>query len=597
MIKENLQKIQNKLDFMGVGAYIVPTNDYHASEYVPEYFKERAFLSNFTGSQGTLVITQKDAYLFVDGRYFIQAEKQIKDTGITLMKMGEPGVPTIEELIRKFVKRNNKLGFNAKYISIAQGKKYEELAKSLETSIHDADLVKDLWKNRPPLPKEKVWILDEKYAGETLANKLKRIRKEMNNKNTKHFLLTVLDDIAWTLNLRGNDIPCNPVFLSYLLINENDATLFIDQDKIDDKVREYLDKNNVNIKDYDLIYEDLKNIRFNILLDENKVNFSLYNSLKKMSNYKEHIINEENPTLLMKAIKNDVEVANLKLAHIKDGVALTKFMYWLKTNIGKIPMSELSVQEYLYELRKEQPNYIEPSFNTICAYKDHAAMMHYSATKESDVKLEKENMLLVDSGGQYYEGTTDVTRTFVLGPISKEEKHHFTLSLQSNLNLAAAIFLEGCKGINLDILARGPIWDELIDYKCGTGHGVSYLMNVHEGPNGFRWRIVPERNDSATLVPNMITTDEPGIYLEGKYGIRHETELLCIDKGTTEFGHFLGFECITLCPFDLDGINTDELSPKQKDILNKYHQEVYEKLSPYMNKEEREFLKEYTRAI
>ena len=597
MIKENLQKIQKKLDFMGVGAYIVPTNDYHASEYVPEYFKERAYLSNFTGSQGTLVITQKDAYLFVDGRYFIQAEKQIKDTGITLMKMGEPGVPTIEELIRKFVKRNQKLGFNAKYISIAQGKKYEELAKSLETSIHDVDLVKDLWKNRPPLPKEKVWILDKKYAGETLTNKLKRIRKEMENKNTKHFLLTVLDDIAWTLNLRGNDIPCNPVFLSYLLINENDATLFIDQDKIDDKVREYLAINNVNIKDYDLIYEDLKNIRDNILLDENKVNFSLYNSLKKMSNYKEHIINEENPTLLMKAIKNDVEVANLKLAHIKDGVALTKFMYWLKTNIGKIPMSELSVQEYLYELRKEQPNYIEPSFNTICAYKDHAAMMHYSATKESDVELKKENMLLVDSGGQYYEGTTDVTRTFVLGPISKEEKHHFTLSLQSNLNLAAAIFLEGCKGINLDILARGPIWDELIDYKCGTGHGVSYLMNVHEGPNGFRWRIVPERNDSATLVPNMITTDEPGIYLEGKYGIRHETELLCVDKGTTEFGHFLGFECITLCPFDLDGINADELSPKQKDILNKYHQEVYEKLSPYMNKEEREFLKEYTRAI
>lgn len=597
MIKENIQEIQNQLNFMGVGAYIVPTNDYHASEYVPEYFKERAFLSNFTGSQGTLVITQKDAFLFVDGRYYIQAECQIKDTGITLMKMGEPGVPTIEELIRKFVKRNKKLGFNAKYISIAQGKKYEELVKSLETSIHDVDLVKDIWKNRPPLPKEKVWILENKYAGETLTDKLKRIRKEMINKNTKHFLLTVLDDIAWTLNLRGNDIPCNPVFLSYLLINENDATLFIDQDKVDDKVREYLAKNNVNIKDYDLIYEDLKNIRNNILLDENKVNFSLYNSLKKMSNYKEHIINEENPTLLMKAIKNDVEVANLKLAHIKDGIALTKFMYWLKTNIGKIPMSELSVQEYLYELRKEQPNYIEPSFNTICAYKDHAAMMHYSATKESDAKLKKENMLLVDSGGQYYEGTTDVTRTFVLGPISKEEKHHFTLSLQSNLNLAAAIFLEGCKGINLDILARGPIWDELIDYKCGTGHGVSYLMNVHEGPNGFRWRIVPERNDSATLVPNMITTDEPGIYLEGKYGIRHETELLCVDKGTTEFGHFLGFECITLCPFDLDGINVDELSPKQKDILNKYHQEVYEKLSPYMNKEEREFLKEYTRAI
>ena len=591
MINENIKLIQKELIKHNIGAYIVPTNDYHSSEYVSEYFKERKFLSGFTGSQGTLVITKNNSFLFVDGRYFIQAENQIKNTSITLMKMGEPGVPTLEELLNSTLQDGENLGVNAKYISIKQGLKYSNLAKSHNGQLVDIDLVKELWLDRPPLPKEKLWILEDKYSGEKISSKLARIRKIMANCRANSLLITTLDDIAWALNLRGNDIPCNPVFLSYLLIKNDNATLYIDQDKITNEVRDYLLSNNVSIKDYDDIASDLEKEIDKVMLETSKVNYSLYLHIHS------GIIDEENPTYLMKAIKNDVEVENLKLAHIKDGVALTKFMYWLKTNVGKIEMSEISAQDYLYKLRSEQPNYIEPSFNTICGYKEHAAMMHYSATKETDVPLKKEGMLLVDSGGQYYEGTTDVTRTFILGPISKEEKHHFTLVLQANLNLHAAIFLEGCKGINLDILARGPIWDELIDYKCGTGHGVSYLMNVHEGPNGFRWKIVPERNDSGTLVPNMITTDEPGIYLEGKYGIRHETELLCVDKGTTEFGHFLGFECITLCPFDLDGINVDELTQKQKDVLNTYHKDVYEKLSPYMNEEERVFLEKYTRAV
>ena len=591
MINENIKIIQNKLKELNVGAYIVPTNDYHSSEYVSSYFKERVFLSGFTGSQGTLVISQDNAYLFVDGRYFIQAENQIKDTKITLMKMGEKGVPSLDELLKEIIKEGENLGVNAKYISIKEGHKYEALIEEKKGKLISLDLVKDLWNDRPLLPKDKLWVLIEKYAGESTSKKINRIREEMDKVGASNHLLTVLDDIAWTLNLRGNDIPCNPVFLSYLLINKEEATLYIDLDKIDVDVKNYLSSNNVKIKEYDEIYNDLRNINGKILLDDSKVNYSLY------LNINNEIIAKDNPTLLFKAIKNDVEVQNLIKAHIKDGVALTKFMYWLKTNVGHIKMSEISAQDYLYELRKQQDNYIEPSFNTICAYKDHAAMMHYSATKESDVEIKKEGMLLVDSGGQYYEGTTDVTRTFVLGYISKEEKHHFTLSLKSNLDLAMAIFLEGCRGLNLDILARGPIWEELIDYKCGTGHGVSYLMNVHEGPNGFRWRIVPERNDSAVLVKNMITTDEPGIYLEGKYGIRHETELLCVDKGETEFGHFLGFKCITLCPFDLDGINVEELTEKERDYLNNYHQEVYDTLSPYMNEEERKFLKQYTRKI
>ena len=591
MRDKNINLIREKMISLNIGAYVVPTSDYHASEYISSYFKERVFLTGFTGSQGTFVIGKENSYLFVDGRYFIQAENEIKGTSITLMKMGEPNVPTLEELLSSLLKDNEYLAINAKYISTSLGETLETLALNKHAHFLDIDLVSPLWTSRPSLPKEKLWILIEKYAGENTASKFRRIREIMKKEECSSYLLTSLDDIAWTLNLRGNDIPCNPVFLSYLLINENDATLYIDQEKIDLEVRGYLKKNNINIKNYEDIEGDLSIHKNKVMLDKSKVNYSLY--LKLQGEIK-HVTN---PTLLMKAIKNDVEVHNLINAHIKDGVALTKFMIWLKNNVGKIKMSEISAQDYLYKLRSEQEHYIEPSFNTICAYKAHAAMMHYSASKESDVELFKEGMLLVDSGGQYLEGTTDVTRTFVLGPISKEEKHHFTISLISNLNLNMAIFLEGCRGINLDILARGPIWDELIDYKCGTGHGVSYLMNVHEGPNGFRWKIVPERNDSAILVKNMITTDEPGIYLEGKYGIRHETELLCIDKGESEFGHFLGFKCITLCPFDLDGINVNELNNKQKDFLNRYHEEVYEKLSPYMNEEEKKYLKEYTRKI
>ena len=591
MIDVNLKIIQNINQKNNYGAYIVPTNDYHASEYVSEYFKERVFLSNFTGSQGTLVISKTNAYLFVDGRYFIQAENQIKGTSIILMKMGEPGVPTVNELLEEIVKDGEDIALNAQYISINEGKKYLQLIQNKNGSLVDIDLVKNIWLNRPTLPKDKLWILEDKYSGENIKSKLSRIREEMNKEGADNLLITVLDDIAWTTNLRGNDIPCNPVFLSYLLIDMDKAYLYVDLDKITPEVKTYLNEAGVDIKDYSSINDDLSLLKGSTWLDPNKVNYSLSSHIFTKKIYK------DNPTLLMKAIKNDVEVNNLKLAHIKDGVALTKFMYWIKKNAGKTPISEVSAQNYLYDLRSKQPNYIEPSFTTICAYKEHAAMMHYSANEESDVPISNEGMLLVDSGGQYYEGTTDVTRTFILGKISKGEKHHFTLALQSNLNLNDAIFLEGCRGINLDILARGPIWDELIDYKCGTGHGVSYLMNVHEGPNGFRWKIVPERNDSAILVKNMITTDEPGIYLENKYGIRHETELLCVEKGESEFGKFLGFECITLCPFDLDGINVDELTAKQKRLLNSYHQKVYDILSPYMDEEEKIFLKEYTKAI
>lgn len=592
MINDNIKSIQKMLIKNNIGAYIIPTADYHASEYVCDYFKERAFISGFTGSAGTVLITKEHAYLFADGRYWIQAEKQIKGTVIELIKQGDIGAPTFDELLTNSLKLGESIGVNAKCISITEGKKYAEIARKNKGQLIDVDFVNEVWKDRPSLPHSKLWILDaNKYAGETTASKIKRIKKVMRANHCTAHVITTLDDIAWILNLRADDIPSNPVFLSYLLIETNKANLYIDKNKLTPEVIEYLKANNVHIREYNKLEQKMERLSGKVLLDENKVNYSLYMHLSAKS------INLPNPTILMKSIKNKTEIKNLKEAHIKDGVALTKFMYWLKTNVGKIKMTEVTVQDYLLELRKEQEGFIEPSFSTICAYGPNAAMMHYSASPDHPVELKKEGMLLVDSGGDYYEGTTDITRTFVLGPITPEEKHHFTLVLQSNLNLADATFLEGCTGLNLDILARGPIWDELIDYKCGTGHGISYLLNVHEAPNGFRWKVVPERNDNGVLVPGQVTSDEPGIYIEGKYGIRHEQDLLCIDKGTTEWGHFLGFEYLSLVPIDLDGINVDELTTKQKANLNAYHKLCYEKLSPFMTSEEKIWLKQYTRAI
>ena len=592
MINENIKIIQNKLIKTNIGAYIIPTSDYHASEYVCDYFKERVFISGFTGSAGVVLITKEHAYLLADGRYWIQAAKQIEGTCIELIKQGDIGAPTLDELIVKSLKTGESIGVNAKCISITEGKKYAEMARRNKGQLIDCDFVNDVWKDRPSFPKSKLWILDStKYAGETTASKIKRIKKIMRENHCQTHVITTLDDIAWVLNLRANDIPSNPVFLSYLLIESSKTNLYIDESKLTDEVRSYLKENNVHIRDYNKLEQKMERLSGKVLLDENKVNYSLYMHLSAKS------VNVSSPTVLMKSIKNKTEIKNLKLAHIKDGVALTKFMYWLKNNIGKERMTEVSAEDYLYRLREQQENYIEPSFGTICAYGANAAMMHYSANRVNEVELKPKGFLLVDSGGHYYEGTTDITRTFVLGDITQEEKHWFTVILQSMLNLSEATFMEGCNGQNLDILARGPVWDALTDYKCGTGHGISYLLNVHEAPNGFRWKKVSDRNDSGIFVPGQVTSDEPGVYFEGKFGIRHENDILCVDKGTTEWGHFLGFETISLVPIDLDGIEVSELTAKQKDALNRYHKEVYKKISPYLTDEEKVWLKKYTREI
>ena len=596
MIKERLAMLRGIMQEKGLEAYIIPTADYHQSEYVGEYFTARQFMSGFTGSAGTLVVTLTKAGLWTDGRYYIQAARQLKDSTIELFRQGEDGVPSVEEFLLEEMTEGSVLGFDGKVISASLGDKLSTMLKAKKIVLSfEEDLVHLCWKDRPSLSKESVYVLESCYTGECCSSKLARIKEEMNKIGATMHVVTALDDIAWILNLRGNDVRHNPVFLSYLVISNQETVLFIEEEKLDDKVRAYLSDNGVMVKGYDEVYTYLSSVSVDekVMLDKNRVNYLISTSLKEGIK----VYNEPNPSMLMKAIKNETEIENLKKAHIKDGLAVTRFMYWLKKNIGQIPITELSASEYLEDLRKEDEGYLAPSFDTICAYKENAAMMHYSATKDSFATLKPEGLLLVDSGGQYYEGTTDITRTFALGEVGPEQKKHFTAVVNSMLNLANAKFLYGCTGLNLDILARGPIWDLDIDYKCGTGHGVGYLLNVHEAPNGFRWKVVPERNDSCILEAGMVTTDEPGVYIEGSHGIRIENELVCRQGVKNEYGQFMYFDTITLAPIDLDALDPSYMNASQKERLNRYHKFVYETLSPLLSEEEAVWLKSYTRGI
>ena len=596
MMKERIHHLRALMAENHIDAYIVPTSDFHESEYVGDYFKARKYMSGFTGSAGTLVVTLNEAGLWTDGRYFIQAARQLDGSDITLYKMGEEGVPAIEEFLQDKMPEHGVLGFDGRVINTRFGLKLKDkLTDKNVTVAYEKDLVDSIWTDRPNLPKEPAFLLDVKYAGKSSVHKLTEVRTEMKKQAATVHIITSLDDIAWLFNIRGNDIECNPVVLSYAIITLDKAYLFVDKDKLTSEIQKQLAVDKVEVKGYNEIYEFVKSFttKETILLDTNKVNYAIYHNL----NADIKVIDTKNPTVLMKAIKNPVEIENLKKSHLKDGVAFTKFMYWLKTNIGKTEITEISASDYLEERRREQEGFIELSFDTICAYKANAAMMHYSANADSNAILKPEGLLLVDSGGQYYEGTTDITRTMALGEIPQEQKIHFTAVLKSMLNLSHARFLYGCIGQNLDILARGPIWDMDLDYKCGTGHGVGFLLNVHEAPNGFRWKKVPERDDACILEEGMITTNEPGVYIEGSHGIRTENELVCLKGEKNEYGQFMHFETITYAPIDLDAIDTDYLSPIDKKRLNEYHAMVYEKLSPYLTGEEQAWLKEYTREI
>ncbi|WP_300619114.1 aminopeptidase P family protein [uncultured Fusobacterium sp.] len=590
-ITEKIAKLKELMKERGIDYYIIPSADYHQSEYVGDYFKGREWISGFTGSAGTVVVTQNEVGLWTDGRYFIQAEKQLQGSGITLFKMGEEGVPTFIQYIVNNIQSGETLGFDGKVLATNTVLDFEAKFKDKKVNFNfEFDLVGEIWRDRPSLPASQVFVLEEKFTGESVEKKLTRVRNILEEENCDVNIITSLDDIAWIFNIRGNDVKNNPVNLAYAAITVDKAVLYIGEEKLNSEVEKYLYKNGVEVRDYFEIYEDMERVSNSniIMMDLNKVNYTIFKKL----NPEIKVINRSNPSTIMKACKNKVELENLRNSHVKDGVAVTKFMYWLKNSIGKEEITEMSATQKLESFRKEQELYIEPSFDTIAAYESNAAMMHYKSTPETDRRLEAKNLFLVDSGGQYFDGTTDITRTFVLGECSEELKKHFTLVLKGMINLSKVKFLYGVTGTNLDILARQALWNIGIDYKCGTGHGVGFLLNVHEGPQGIRIQY-----NSQVLEEGMNVTNEPGVYIAGSHGIRLENELIVQKAEKTEFGQFMKFETMTYAPLDLDGVIKELLSKEEIEYLNNYHQMVYEKVSPYLTLEEKEWLKEYTRAI
>lgn len=594
-IQERLQKLRALMQERSIDAYMIPTSDFHESEYVGKHFKCREFMTGFTGSAGTAVITNDDAALWTDGRYFVQAAAQLEGSTVVLQKMGQEGTPSIKEYLLDKIPQGGTLAFDGRVVNTAEGEELEDALGVKDIAIAcQEDLVGEIWEDRPVLPAEPVWVLDVKYAGKDAEDKIGDLRKKMENCGATVHILTTLDDIVWLLNIRGNDVDCNPVVLSYLMATRESLYLYINEAVLDSSVKSYLEEKGVAIRPYDAIYSDVAKLHGEtVMLEKSRTNFALTQLLDGTN----EIINIQNPTALMKAIKNPVEIENIKKAHIKDGVAMTKFIYWLKKNIGKIPMDEISVADYLDSLRRGQEGNLGLSFPTISAYGANAAMCHYSATEESNAKLEARGFYLVDSGGQYYEGTTDITRTIALGELTDEEREHFTLTLISMLRLGNVRFLYGCRGLNLDYVAREPFWSRGLNFDHGTGHGVGYLLNVHERPNGIRWKMVPERQDNCVLEAGMVTSDEPGIYIEGSHGIRTENLMVCVKDEKNEYGQFMKFEFLTYVPIDLDAIDKSLMRPEDIEHLNQYHKAVYEKISPYLEEEEREWLKEATRAI
>ena len=595
-MKRELELLREKMRETGVDACLIPTSDFHGSEYVGDYFKCREYISGFTGSAGTLVITLDEAGLWTDGRYFLQAAKQLEGSGIMLRKERQPGVPAIEEYLKRTLKRGETLGFDGRCIMQDSAEKLITQLNAQGVAVRtDIDLAGAVWKNRPELSAQPVWPLPVEYAGESSESKIKRVREFLVEKKADYLLLTSLEDIAWLLNMRGNDVESTPVILSYLLLGEKELTWYVQEKCLSEKIKILLDMQGIKAAPYAQIYADVKELPedASVYYDKSAVNTALVSSLPE----KVKKIEGVNPTFLFKAKKNPVEVENERNAHIKDGVAVTKFIYWLKSQIGKTKITEISAAERLEQFRNAQEHYVEPSFASIIAYKEHGAIVHYSATKESDVELKPESFVLADTGGHYLEGTTDITRTIALGSLTQEEKEMYTTVLKGHIQLEMARFLQGCSGQSLDVLARTPLWEKGLDYNHGTGHGVGYLLSVHEGPNSFRYRPSVNGRNDCVFEEGMITSDEPGIYLEGKFGIRLENMIVCQKDMENDYGSFLCFDALTLVPFERSAIIAEELSTKEKEWINKYHQKVFETIAPYLTEEEAGWLREETQEF
>lgn len=590
-IINNLQLLRNLMKERNIDAYIIPTNDFHGSEYVGDYFKSRSFISGFTGSSGTVVVTPVEAGLWTDGRYFLQAEDQLKDTTIDLYKVGEPGVLELTEFLNLKLPATCKIGFDGRVVSsLFVETLIEELKDKIVTISFEEDLLDLIWKNRPSISKKPAYELEFVYSGLERVEKINQIKEHLKEIKADRLVLTSLDDIAWLFNIRGNDVECNPVVLSYAAISLNETILYIHNGVLSRELLNKFNEENIIVKDYLDIYTDVTtyNKEEVVVYQKNKVNYSLSSLIKV-----DKVIDEINYTSILKAVKNEVEIKNAYYAHLKDGIAVTKFIYWLKTNVGKIEMDEISVSDKLEEFRRMQPNFKGISFETIAGYKEHGAIIHYFATPDTNIKVLPKSFLLVDSGGQYFEGTTDITRTISMGELSEKEKLCYTLVLKGHLALSNAVFKSETSGIQLDILARMPLYQYGYNYKHGTGHGVGSFLNVHEGPQN----ISPAPRASYPLQEGMITSNEPGVYLPNEFGVRIENLVLCLKDKTTEFGDFLKFDDLTLVPYDIEAIDQSLLTIEEKALIHKYHERVYEALKDYLTKEEQVWLKTIKEAI
>ncbi len=596
VIAGRLSKVRDIMKSEGVDIYVVVTGDYHISEYAGDYFKEREFITGFTGSAGTAVITQDDARLFTDGRYFVQAEKQIEGTGFSLMRVGAPGVMNVAQYCESIVKDGMSMGFDGRTMPAEEGIELSDICKKAGAGcLYDFDAIENIYEDRAEFPHSKAFYLDEEYSGESIISKLSRIRKYMDNKNADIHIMATLDDICWTFNIRGCDVECNPVIMAYSVITKDEAYIYTDKDRFDDKTLAKFGEACVEVLPYDSIYEDITRMNGKVIIDKRRVNMRIYQLIQTGKDVE--AVLSDNPAMLFKAMKNETEIRNLYSVHVDDGVAVTKFIFWLKKNVASGNITEADAAAYLDNLRSNIKDYIELSFDTISAYNENAAMMHYHADETNAAVLKPEGMLLVDSGGQYMRGTTDITRTIALGPVTDEMKMYYTLTLKGMLSLANAKFLKGCNGFSLDILARAPLWNVGMDYRCGTGHGIGYLLNVHESPNGFRWKHNPGKNDLAVIEEGMVTSDEPGVYIEGRFGIRIENEIVCLKDFDNEYGTFLKFDMLTVVPIDLELIDVNYLDAVDIERLNKYQERVYKTLEAYFDGEEKDMLREATRPV
>lgn len=588
-IFERVNALRSLMEEKEIHAYIITSSDPHMSEYVPEYWTSRQWISGFTGSAGTVVITHDKAGLWTDSRYFLQAEKQLEGSGIELFKMGVPGVLDQYEWLLSELELEANIGIDGTCFSIAQT---NQLKNSLaDLSIHiceDQDLINEIWNDRPALPNNKIFEHSIEFAGTSRVKKLACVREEMRRLDAKHHFVGSLDDIAWIFNLRGQDVDFNPVAVAYALINEESCCLYLDQSKLDGELIKSLKQDGINTADYKKICSDLEELpgSENVLLDNNRSNLRIYRSITA------NIIERENPSQLLKSQKNSTEVNGMKEAMIQDGIALTHFFCWLEENLGKTKITELTLIDKLRHFRSQQKNFVSESFGSIVAYKAHGASPHYSTTKESDCEIKTEGILLIDSGGQYLNGTTDITRTMALGELNNDEKMDFTLVLKGMIQMSLAVFPKGTRGCNIDILARQALWMYGKNYGHGTGHGVGCFLNVHEGPQSIRQELKEQ-----AILPGMITSNEPGFYKEGAYGIRHENLILCKEKLSTEFGQFLEFDTLTLFPFDTKALDIKLLNEIEKSWLNHYHQKVHDSLAPQLDEKHKAWLKNKTQAI